>query len=170
MDLDQVLDSEGKSILTGVVRLKLFVERFAGELAGFAFVEYRKLRIEAKFVEMLAHELEAEAVQHADVHEVETRDLFRPEMFAWCRDDFFFQTFAETLAHFGGGGLGEGDNQQFVLRRALAFEAVKAAGDERPGLAGARAGHDKAIAARGNCLLLGRCEGAYFVCRFHSDL
>ena len=61
----------------------------------------------------------------------------------------------EPLAQLGGGGLGEGDDQQFVERRAFAFEAVEAAGDERLGLAGAGTGCDEGrIAARGDGALL----------------
>ena len=49
----------GKFIFVFVVRLKLLVQRFNGELAGFAFVQDGELRVEAEFVKMLAHELEA---------------------------------------------------------------------------------------------------------------
>ena len=49
------------------MRFKLFAEDFGGELAGFAFVEHGKLRVEAEFVKLFAHELEAKAVERADV-------------------------------------------------------------------------------------------------------
>ena len=77
----------------------------------------------------------------------------------WIADlRIFFNRTAETLAHLGGGGLGEGDDEQFVERRAFAVEAIEAAGDERLGLAGAGAGHDEDVAARFHGLPLGRRE------------
>jgi len=69
--------------------------------------------------------------------------------------DFFFHRAAEALAQFGGGSLGEGDDEQFVERRTVAFKAVEAAGNERAGLAGARAGHDEDVATRGDGRRLG---------------
>ena len=98
VDLDQVLDGEGKFIFAGVMRLKLFVQRFVGELAGFAFVEDGELRVEAKFVKMLADELEAKTVERADVREIETRELFRPEIFVRATRRFFLPAFC------GGAG------------------------------------------------------------------
>jgi hypothetical protein len=68
----------------------------------------------------------------------------------------FFQHAAKALAHFGGGGFGEGDDEHFVERRAFAAEAIEAALDERVRFAGARAGHDEHVAARGDRLLLRR--------------
>ena len=62
------------------MRLKLFIERFAGALAGLAFVKNGKLRVKAEFVKMFADELEAEAVQRADVREVEAGELLVPEV------------------------------------------------------------------------------------------
>ena len=78
VDSDQVLHGEGKLILAGIVRVELFVQRFAGELAGLAFVEDGELRVEAEFVEMLAHEAQAKTVERADVRDVEERKLTRP--------------------------------------------------------------------------------------------
>ena len=114
------------------MRLKLFVEFFLGELAGFAFVQDRELRVEAKFVKMFANELEAETVQRADVREVEERESVRGQWFVVRleRRDFSSKLAAEALAHFGGGGLGESDDEHFVERRAFAGEAVQATLDE----------------------------------------
>jgi len=87
---------------------------FVGELAGFAFVEDGELRVEAEFVKMLAHEAEAKAVECADVRDVEECELARPVVVARHRGGFCFEFAAETLAQFGGSGLGEGDDEQFV--------------------------------------------------------
>ena len=66
-----------------------------------------------------------------------------------------FQRPAETLAHFGGGGLREGDDQQVFQGDAGFAEAGEAALDEGVGFAGARAGHHQYIAPRGHGRLLG---------------
>ncbi len=158
VDLDQVLDGAGKLIFPGVVRMKLFVQRFGGKLAGFAFVENRELRVEAKLVKMLAHEPQAKTVQRADVREVKARDLFRPKRFVRRRRAFFLQTLAQSLAQLSGGGFGESNHQQFLKRGAIAIEAIEAAGDERLGFAGSGTGHDEHVAARGDRLPLGRRE------------
>ena len=108
-------------------------------------------------------------MQRADVREVEERKLARPVIVVGIGGHFFLQRGSETLAHLGGGGFGEGDDEQFVERCAFAFEAVEAAGDERPGLAGARAGHDEEIAAsRHGCLLRFRQRIFFFARQFHA--
>ena len=64
---------------------------------------------------------------------------------------------------------GVGDDEQFVERRAFAVEAVEAAGDGRPSFAGAGAGHDEDVAARGDRLPLGRRERIVLGARrFHA--
>ena len=63
---------------------------------------------------------------------------------------------AEELAHFGGGGLGEGDHQQLIHGRAIMLQAMQAAFHERLGLARAGPGHDQHIAARRHRALLRR--------------
>jgi len=80
VDLDQVLDGDGKFIFAGVMRMKLFVQSFGGELAGLAFVENRELWVEAKLVKMFAHEAQAKTVQRADVRKVKSGKLFLPEV------------------------------------------------------------------------------------------
>jgi hypothetical protein len=70
----------------------------------------------------------------------------------------FLQFPAEALAHFRGGGLGEGDDQQLIQRSVFLFETMKAARDQGFGFAGARAGHDENIACRFDRLPLGRRE------------
>jgi len=170
VDLDQVLDGEGKIIFAGVMSFKLFLQNFGGELAGFALGKDGELRVKAKIVKMLAHKTKAETVERADGREVEERKLARPVVVAGRFGGFVLEFAAEPLAHFGGGGLGEGDDEKFVERCAFAVEAVEAAGDERPGLAGAGAGHDEDVAARGDRLPLGRREATYFARRFHSGL
>ena len=147
VDLDQGLDGDGKFIFAFVMRLKLLGQRFTGELAGFAFVEDGDLRVEAKLVKVLAHEAQAKAVQRADVRNVEERELVRPMVVGGRGGGFVFEFAAKALAQLGGGGLGESDDEQFVERRAFAFEAVEAAGHERLGFPGARAGHDEDVAA-----------------------
>ena len=76
VNLNEILRGDGKIRLPGVMRLKLLVQRFLGEQAGFAGVEHGQLRVEAKFVEMLAHEPKAKAVQCANGRGVEQRELF----------------------------------------------------------------------------------------------
>ena len=85
VDLDQILDGEGKFIFAGVVRLKLFVQRLVGELAGFTFVQDGELRVEAEFVEMFADESQAKAVERADVRDVEKRELASGQSGFVCR-------------------------------------------------------------------------------------
>jgi hypothetical protein len=92
------------------------------------------------------------------VREVEERELAGPMVVRGGGGGFFFQLHAETLAHFGGGGLGEGDDEKFVEGGAVAFKAIEAARDEGLGFAGAGAGHDEDIATRENRLVLRRRE------------
>ena len=97
--------------------------------------------------------------------------LFRPKIFPRRRGGFFFQTFAQPLAHFGGRSLGEGDDEEFVKRHAFTGEAVEATGDERLGFAGAGTGHDEDVAARGDRLPLGQRERVVLgALRFHAAL
>ena len=95
---------------------------------------------------MFAHELEAEAVQRADVREIETGELLGPEAGVAFR--FGFDRSPQTGAHLGGGGFGEGDDEQFINPRTIVFQAMKAAIHEGLGLARASASHDEDIAAR----------------------
>ena len=68
-------------------------------------------------VEMLAHEAQAKAVQGADMREVEERELVRPMIVVGGGGGFAFKFAVETLTHLGGGGLGEGDDEDFLERR-----------------------------------------------------
>ena len=76
-------------------------------------------------------EPEAEAVERADVRGVEQRDLFRPARFVRRGAKFFLKLFAQPPAHFGGGGLGEGDHENFLERGGRLFlaQAMQATGD-----------------------------------------
>ncbi len=162
VNLNQFLDRFGQFVLPGVVRLKLFIEGFIGEQARLAFVEHGQLRVQAELVEMFAHQLEAKTVERADVRGVEERDLFRPMLVEGrgSRDEGIFQRTTQPLTHFGGGGLGEGDHENFLERSGRLFrtQAMQTTLDERVRFARARAGHDQHVAARGDGLPLGRRE------------
>jgi len=158
VELDQVLNGQGEPVAAGIVRLKLLRQRLSGQLPRFAFVEHGHLRVETQLVEMLAHEAQAKTVERANVGEVKERELARPMVIGGRGGGFFFKFAAEALAQLGGGGLGESDDEQFVQRNAFAVKAVEAAGNERPGLAGAGAGHHQDVTASGNRLPLGRRE------------
>ena len=94
--------------------LHFLFERLVGQQPGFALVEHHRLWIEAEFVKMFAHEPEAKTVQRADVRGVEKRELRGPVRFVGLGADFFLDAFAEPPAHFGCGGLGKGDDEQFI--------------------------------------------------------
>ena len=87
-----------------------------------------------------------------------------------CLRRFFLQRPAEALLHFGGGGLGEGDDENFIERGAFIADAIQAAFDKRVRLAGARAGHDEHVAARFNGFPLRwrQARNAFWVRRFHA--
>ena len=157
VDLNQILDGDGKFVFAGVVRLKLFIQHLVGKLAGFTFIEDGELRVKAELVKMFAYEAQAEAVKRADVGDVEKRQLTRPVVIAGRGGGFGFEFAPEALAQFGGGGLGERNDEEFVERRAFTVKAVEATGDECFGFAGAGTGHDEDIAARFNHLPLGWC-------------
>ena len=154
--LNHVLDGAGKFIFAFVMRGELFIERFVGELTGFAFVEDRELRIKTEFVKMFAHELETETVERADVRDVKERKLARPMFVVGMGVGFFFEFTAQAQAHFGGGGFGESDDEQFIERRAVAVETIETAGNECFGFARAGTGHDEHVAARQHGALLRR--------------
>ena len=82
---------------------------------------------------------------------------------------FFLERAAEPLAHFRGGGLGEGDDEKFVERRAFAVKAIQTTRDERVSFARASAGHDEHVAARGDGVLLRQRKSIFFVRRFHCS-
>jgi hypothetical protein len=111
---------------------------------------------------MAADKMKTETMQGADMGGIEQRQLLG-QMEGW-RAGFgqaglgFFEVLAEALAHFRGGGLGEGDDQQLIQRSVFLFETMKAARDQGFGFAGARAGHDENIACRFDRLPLGRRE------------
>ena len=101
---------------------------------------------------------------------VEERELPGKKGIAGVFPRFFLQRAAEALLHFGGGGLGKGDDEDFVQRGARVSDAMQAAFDERVRLAGARAGHDEHVAARANRLQLRLRERVFFARRFHLYL
>ena len=76
------------------------------------------------------------------------------------RDEGIFQRTTQSAAHFGGGGLGEGDHENFLerSRRLFLAQAMQTTLDERVRFARARAGHDQHVAARSDRLPLGRRE------------
>ena len=156
VNLNQFLDRFGQFVLPGVVFLQFLVKGFVGQQARLARVEHGQLRVEAQFMKMFAHELEAETVERADVRGVEQRELLHPARFIRLGANFFLKLFAQPPAHFGGGGLGEGDHENFLERSGRLFraQAVQTALDQRVGFARARAGHDQHVAARGDRLLL----------------
>ncbi len=83
----------------------------------------------------------------------------------------FFKRGAKALFHFRRRRLGEGDDENFIQRRAFPDNAIETAFNERLGFARARAGHDEHVAARGDRPPLRRRQAVIiFARRFHSDL
>ena len=156
VNADEVLDGRRKIFRALVMGGELFTQRFGGALAGFAFIKDGELGVESELVKMFADEPEAEAVEGADVREIEKRELAGPVVIGGFGGGFFLEFAAEALAEFGGGGLGEGDDEEFIERDAFAGEAVQAAFDEGLGLAGAGARHDQDVAARSDRAPLSR--------------
>jgi hypothetical protein len=76
---------------------------------------------------MFAHEFETKTVERADVRGVKERELFGKKGIAGVFARFVVQHAAEALLHLGGGGLGEGDNEDFVERGVLAADAIQTA-------------------------------------------
>ena len=159
---DQPLNGDGQFILSGVAVLHCFVESLAGQKPRFSFVKHRHPRVEAQFVTMTAHELETKTVQRADVRGVEKRELFGVTEITGIFLQYIFQRGAKILAQFGGGGFGEGDDEQFIQRRAVAFEAVQTAGNERGGFASSGTSHNEHVATRFDRLSLCACQGVIF--------
>ena len=115
-----------------------------------------ELRVEFQLVKVLADQLQAEAVERADVGRLEERQLLRPAGIVGGLAQFLFQPGADALAHFRRRCLGEGHHEDFIQRRGGAFlqQAVQAPLHQRAGLAGAGAGDNKHVASRGNGSLL----------------
>ena len=154
VSLNQALDRRGEFVPAFVLLLQCLVQRLVGQQPRLALVEHGGLRVEAQLVKMFAHELETKTVERADVRGVEQRELLGKKGIAGIFPRFFLQHAAEALFHFRGGGFGEGDDENFIQRGAFVADAIQAAFDERVRLAGARAGHDQHVAARGHGLLL----------------
>ena len=138
------------------MRLKLFLQRFTSELASRTFVENLQARIQREIlvVKIFADQFEAEAMERADMGVVKKRELLGVTEVTGVFPQLIFQRGAKILAQFGGGGLGEGNDEQFVQRRAVAVEAVETTGDEGGGFAGSGTSHDEHVAAGFDRLLL----------------
>ncbi len=169
VNLNQLLDRFSRFIFSGVVDLHFLFEGLVGQEPRFALVEHGGLRVEAEFVKMFAHELEAKAMQRADMRTIEERELRGPVRFVRLAANFFLNPFAEPLTHFSRGSLGEGDNEQFVERGAFAGQAVEATLDERARFARAGAGHDQHVTARRDGAALRRRQAVVILDgRFHD--
>ena len=109
---------------------------------------------------MLADNLQTEPVQRADVRGVKQGELFLQLKNFRCLDQFLLQPEPDALPHFRRRRLGEGDHQNFFERHRIGWveHQAQAALDQGARLAGARAGDDEHVAARGHGLLLLRGE------------
>ena len=148
------------------MRLQFFVKCFVGQQARLACVEHGELRVEAEFVEMFAHELEAKAVQRADVRGVEERELFGQAFGRGLRSSASFSSIARRRRCFISAAAASVKVTTRISSSDGAFptKAIEAALDERVRLAGARAGHDQHVAARGDGLPLRWRERIVLVC------
>jgi len=126
---------------------------------GLEFILNGELGIEFQFVEVVAYQAKAECVKGRDVCGVEEGALFGdPGVFGFGGDPGV-QADPEAVAHFGGGGLVESDDENSVEGAALGVveNAIKDSSDERAGFAGPGAGHheDVAFGLDGSELLAG---------------
>src|SRR5882724_1681710 len=78
--LNEFLDSFSAARFSGIMLLEQRGKRLLRQQSGFFFREHGKLRVQLELVKMLAHQLEAEAVQGADVGGLEQGEFFLP---AW---------------------------------------------------------------------------------------
>ena len=107
---------------------------------------------------MLAHHLKTKAVQGADMSRFEQGQLLLPAEFGGGAFELFLEAQPDPLAHFGGGGLGKGDHQDFIEGggRGLVEQTMQATFDQGMSFAGAGAGNQDDVAGGGDGLELGR--------------
>ena len=148
---------------------QFLIKRLIGQQSRLAFIQHGGQRVQAQFVEVFADEFETKAVKRADVRGIKQRELLLPMRLVRVFQGFFVQHPAEALFHFGGGGLGEGNDEDFINRSFLPANAIKAAFDQRMRLAGAGAGHDEHVATWCHSLLL-RFRKRPFVSLWRSHL
>src|SRR6266705_908451 len=96
-------------------------KRLVGQQSRLFFRDHRKLGIQLKLVKMLAHELQAEAVQGADVGGFKQGKFLLPAWILLVSFQLFFQPRAYPLPDFSRGGLSERDDQDLIKRDRRVF-------------------------------------------------
>jgi len=155
--LDQLLQRGGPGPAGGQPLRQHGVQRFLGQQCGFLLGQDGQPGVQLQLVGKLADQPETEAVERADVRGVEQGQLLRPVAGVRLRGRLRLQPRAQAPAHLGGGGLGEGDHEEFVHAdgRTLAHQAVQATLHQGERLARARPGDHQHVAPGGDGLLLG---------------
>lgn len=146
--LDEVADAVAEGGMGVEVLGEDAMEGVVGEEVGLVLVEDAGLGVEVEVEAVLADEVEAEAMEGLDAGGIEEGELFAEVEVVGGEGGFGFEALADAAAHFGGGGLGEGDHEEAVEGAWLGgvAEPGEAAVDEGAGLAGAGAGHDEDVA------------------------
>ena len=148
VDFDQLLHRQVKRGFPRVMPQQGRRQRFLGAQVRLDGFEHGQVRVQAQFVKMFPHQVEAKTVERADVGGVKQRELFlRGQIFGLVPGNFLERA-PQALAHFRRGGFREGHHQDFVQGRAVFAQAGQAALNERVGFARARARHHQHIAAR----------------------
>jgi DNA repair protein RadC len=108
-------------------------------------------------------------MERANVRGVKDRQLLGTMYVAGILLYFFPQRAAKSLAHFGGGGFGEGDDENFTERRVFVAQTIQTTLNERMGFARACASHDEHIAAcdDGKLLRWRQASVDFFAGQFH---
>ncbi len=125
----------------------------------FGLVQHAEVRGNAEVLEVLPHEVAAEGVYGADVRGGEEHLLVLQVLVVRVFQQPIGDGFGEPVAHFGGGGPGEGDDEEFVGIAGVVRvqEPADAPLDKNSGLARAGGRADNEGAAPGvDSLLLVR--------------
>ena len=156
--LDEALNGRLRRLVGIIDRLQHFIQRAARQRVRLFIGHDRQLRVQAQFVEMLADQFKAEAVQRANMGRFQQRQLFRQTGRGRLGA---FEGVSQALAHFGGGGLGERHHQNLIHAALDLFiqQPGQATLHQRAGLARAGPGHDQDVPSRGDgfLLLCGEC-------------
>src|SRR5258708_12424820 len=100
LHLNQFPDGFSVARFFGIMLFEHCGKSFVREQPGFFFGHHGKLWVQFEFVKMLPNELEAEAVQGADVRRLEKRELFLPARISRIQFRLTFQARTNALSDF----------------------------------------------------------------------
>ena len=101
-------------VLFGIEFFEDLLEGGALQDADFGLVQHPEVRSEAELFEVLPDEVAAVGIDRADLRRGQEHLLLLQVLVGRVFEQFFGDGLREPGPHFGGGGAGEGDDEEFV--------------------------------------------------------